>query len=361
MIVQGAHLVGSVPLDDAETVFRTVARGLGRHLARLPDGETGARRDWIAWQYGVLCATPGLAPIPVGDRHYLRRQMVQLVGERAAPRFGALGYADAAIASFAIFDRLQREGAIPAGVRFQVSLPTPLAPVTVFVAPDDRALVEPAYQARMLLELRRILDAIPHERLAIQWDVAVEIGLLAGAWPAHFAGVERGVLDRLGLLGDAVPPDVALGYHLCYGDFGHRHFVEPDDAALLVRTANALAARPRALAWIHMPVPRGWTTPAAFAPLGALALTASTQLYLGLVHVTGGLELARRRVQLAGEVVPRFGVATECGWGRRPREEVAILLDLHAALLDAAFVQGVRAARGETQVIHVARQPDAPK
>ena len=37
----GVHLIGSVPLADAETVFRTVAAALGPHLRYLPDGETG--------------------------------------------------------------------------------------------------------------------------------------------------------------------------------------------------------------------------------------------------------------------------------------------------------------------------------
>ena len=59
MIANGAHLVGSVPLPDADAVFRAVAASLGGHLARLPDGETGVRKDWIAWQYAVLVATPG--------------------------------------------------------------------------------------------------------------------------------------------------------------------------------------------------------------------------------------------------------------------------------------------------------------
>ena len=331
MKLEGAHLVGSVPLPDAETVFRRVSRALGSHLATLPDGETGARKDWIAWQYGVLAATPGLAPIPVGDRGYLRRQLVHLDDARTPPRFGPLGYAEAALASFAIFERLQRERVIPPGVRFQVSLPTPLAPVTVFVDGHDRAIVEPAYEAALLRELGRIVDAIPHERLAIQWDVAVEIALLERAFAAHFDDVPAGVRTRLARLAAAVPSDVALGFHLCYGDFGHRHFLEPPDARTLVVVASELAALEPA--WIHVPVPIGWTAPAAFAPLRELAVPAATRLYLGLVHVADGIAGARRRVALAGEVVARAGIATECGWGRRPPETLAQLLDLHAALL----------------------------
>jgi hypothetical protein len=37
------HLIGSVPLPDAETVFRTLSQALGLYLKRLPNGETGRR------------------------------------------------------------------------------------------------------------------------------------------------------------------------------------------------------------------------------------------------------------------------------------------------------------------------------
>jgi hypothetical protein len=321
----GAHLVGSVPLRDPESVFRTVAATLGPYLKRIPDGESGPRKDWIAWQYGVLATTAGLEPIPSGDRGYLRRQLVRCT---APPRFGPLGYAEAARASYAIFDRLQRAGVIPHATRFQVSLPTPLAPVTVFVAPDDRPIVEPAYEARMLAELAEITAAIPHDRLAIQWDVAVEVGLLEGAWPAHFSDIELGITTRLARLGSAVPRGVELGFHLCYGDFGHRHFTNPRDATTLVRLANVL---PRPMSWVHLPVPITWTDARAFAPLAELSLDAD--VYLGLVHIADGVAGARARATLASTYVPELGIATECGWGRRPADSVQPLLDLHAAVL----------------------------
>ena len=37
----GVHLVGSVPLRDAEEVFRTGSATLGRRLRRIPDGKLG--------------------------------------------------------------------------------------------------------------------------------------------------------------------------------------------------------------------------------------------------------------------------------------------------------------------------------
>jgi hypothetical protein len=43
-----------------------------------------------------------------------------------------------------------------------------------------------------------------------------------------------------------------------------------------------------------------------------------------------------RRIEAAATVVPRFGVATECGFGRGPAERTAPLLDLHRAILERA-------------------------
>jgi len=45
------HLVGSVPLQNAEEVFRTASSVLGNRLPRIPDGETGNRLQWIMYQY----------------------------------------------------------------------------------------------------------------------------------------------------------------------------------------------------------------------------------------------------------------------------------------------------------------------
>ena len=41
-------LVGSIPLDTPEDVFRTFGRPLGKYLFAMPDGEVGPRRHWIS-------------------------------------------------------------------------------------------------------------------------------------------------------------------------------------------------------------------------------------------------------------------------------------------------------------------------
>lgn len=335
LMPRGAHLVGSVPLADSAAVFSAAVAALGDRLRRLSDGETGERTNWINWQFPVLARTPGLEVVPPDPAAYKRAPRVR----RAARSPGVngvvlppLGYARAALESWTVFQARQQRGLIPPRMRFQVSLPTPLAPVTVFVTPEDRGIVEPAYETRMLAELDEILAGIPHDALAIQWDVAVEMALLEGLWPHHLVDVRREITARLARLASRVPLAVELGFHLCYGDLEHRHFVQPANAMLLARLANDItAAAHRPIDWVHLPVPADRDDEAYFAPLADLALQPATELYLGVLHARDGTAGAWRRIAAAQRVVPRFGVATECGLGRRPSASVARLLLLHAA------------------------------
>ena len=54
------HFVGSIPLPDAETVFRTLSEMAGPYLLRLPDGETGIRKTWIRFLQDVLADNPAI-------------------------------------------------------------------------------------------------------------------------------------------------------------------------------------------------------------------------------------------------------------------------------------------------------------
>ena len=57
-----------------------------------------------------------------------------------------------------------------------------------------------------------------------------------------------------------------------------------------------------------------------------------TDLFLGLVHYTVGLEGTRRRLEAAQQTMTDLGVATECGLGHRPPETILDLLAIHAAV-----------------------------
>lgn len=325
-------LVGSVPLESPSAVFEAVGDTLGGLVRRIPDGETGNRKDWVRWQDEAFAAASGLEP---GEKRPLQGgYLFQLYkvgpGGPDAVSFGPLGYAEFALASYETFTAARAAGHIAPGTRFQVSVPTPLAVVLTFTEPGSLAEVWPKYEERLAREVDEIVDAIPHQDLAIQWDIAAEIVFvlenpeLAPLLPMPV------LVDAIVRVSSHVPSDVELGLHLCYGDPGHKHVVEPKDTGLLVRFANELtAAIGRPVAWVHMPVPRDRDDAAYFAPLRDLRLPAGTELYLGLVHMTDGVSGAMRRLDAARAVVADFGIATECGFGRRPPETVPGLLALH--------------------------------
>ena len=355
----GIHLVGSVPLGSVEEVFRTVADTVGDRLRRMPDGETGPRSDWILWQYPVFSSRPQFEVGPPGEDSYRTLPTLRLRdGEGDAQlTFDNLGYADTATASYRRFAQLKRDGAIPPHVRFQLSLPTPLAPVTAFVAAEHRARVEPAYEARLLEELAAILAAIPAEQLAIQWDARLEFAMLEGITESWFGEVRSGVLERLLRLSRHIPAAVELGFHLCYGDETHGHFVVPRDTRKMVDVANALASSlGRPLNWLHMPVPAD-AGDDYFAPLSSLRLAPETELYLGVVHIEDGVAGARRRIATARRhVVDGFGAASDCGWGRGGSAAVTELLGMHRAV--SRSVPAAAASGGFAWPPGVGRVPD---
>jgi methionine synthase II (cobalamin-independent) len=143
---------------------------------------------------------------------------------------------------------------------------------------------------------------------------------------------KENIIARMQRLCAAVPEDVELGLHLCYGDFGARHFVEPRDASKMVEFANTLASSiKRPIAYIHMPVPVERSDDAFHRPLGDLNLKDGTQLFLGIVHAKDGVEGAKARMEAARRYAPKFGIATECGMARaRSEETVRTLLKIHA-------------------------------
>jgi hypothetical protein len=332
---QGAHLVGSVPLAGSAEVFSAVAQGLGSRLKRIPDGETGPRSNWIAWQLAVFEKMPQLES-EVVNIGYLRRAKFRVRKGVAIGEFPELGYSRAALESYRIFRQMRDRSEIPGNLRFQVCLPTPLAPLHAYVFPESMVALLGPYETRMRAELDEILARIPHPELAIQWDTAIEFAVLEGVMPTMFRNAPEEIFRRLTAYGNWVPRAVELGYHLCYGDSGHKHFKEPADAAWLVRVANHLAAHlERPLDFLHLPVPRERFDDAYYRPLAGLALQAQTELYLGLVHMSDGVAGTERRIAAAQRHVARFGVATECGLGRRPAETVKPLMEIHTAVSQA--------------------------
>ena len=172
---------------------------------------------------------------------------------------------------------------IPASVRFQVSIPTAVALAAGFFEMSELAMAEPIIEAALAREVAAIAAAVPHDRLAVQWDP------------------------------------------------GHKHIIEPKDLGTCVAYANAITAgSPRSVDFIHTPLPRDRPHDAYFAPLVGLDVPDDVQLFMGLVHHTDGIDGTRDRLDTAVAHAGRdIGIATECGFGRRDPATIPGLLRIH--------------------------------
>lgn len=360
------HFVGSIPGTSATDVFEKCCSRVGDHIARIPDGETGYRAFYIIQLantvYGRHPDVEIVArPHPCDpdhpnewrspDQDWIPREADGADIWKFAVRegvkrlhFDTLGYADVAIASYGEFCATRDRGVIPEGVRFQVSLPSAFDGIGMFMARfKDLRIFMPAYEAAMAADIRKILEAIPAMDLAFQWDnvnstleqemqftgrrmrmplkIPPLMKLLMGSPTRRFVRMLRNFASN-------IPEEVPLGIHLCYGDIGHKHAMEPSDLRACVHLANAaVKSAGRRIDWVHMPVPRDRNDPAYFEPLGNL--TDRTRLILGLVHHTDGVPGTKARIAVARRFRPDFGIATECGMGRRPSETIPELLDIH--------------------------------
>lgn len=333
-------LVGSLNQDSADEVFATVGRTLGGAVGRVPDGETGDRLGWIFSLMPRIDASPDLARTDDSWGSDTISHAFPQYRPRAgvAPedvRFGNLGYADDALASWQRFKAAVERGALPADVRFLIALPTAYMALMAYVEEEHREPLAPAYERALAEEIVRVLAVIPPERLAIQWDLPCEVSVTEGVAPDTRWTFDD-VCRELGRMAALVPEGVELGFHHCYGDppdeeTGHgKHWLQPADAGAMVRLTNGMLGHiDRRVDWVHVPVPIERDDDAFFAPLAELRLPHDTELYLGLVHFEDGLEGTQRRIAAAARVVVGFGVATECGLGRIPREEVVPTLDIH--------------------------------
>ncbi len=338
LLPDSVHLVGSIGLDSVDEIFRTVGPLFGRRLKRMPDGEPGPRRLWVTFQYPLLRSSPYLRPDPGGALRKTTGIPLLCLAEGVTPeelRFPELGYAREAQGSYIDFRAARERGDLPQGVRFQVCLPTPMGVTYAFCTARDVVVIDAAYEEGMIREVGRICAAIPHQDLCIQWDFCHEMLILDGQSQDQFPLVKASMDDimaRMRRICAAVPPDVELGIHFCYGDFGGRHILEPRDSSRMVAAANAMVQSvTRPISYVHMPVPVGRSDDAYFAPLKDLKLQSGTELYLGVVHVADGAEGTQRRMAAARKYVPRFGIAAECGISRaRKPELVRRILELHA-------------------------------
>jgi hypothetical protein len=319
----------------------------------MTDGETGERGYWILFQIQKFLAMPELESVGTGQAYDTSDDAPAMPELRLAEgvtaeavRWPDLGYADAYAESFAVFDALQKDGTIPAEVRFQMQYPTPLASMAGTITPEDLPAVAASYEAALFADLDRALSILPRDRCAVQWDVAVEFGLLEGGFdPGSQVPLEE-IAPGLIRCVEQVPDDVPVGMHLCYGDYGHQHFKQPESLAMQVQVVNAVvSAGRRPVDWISFTVPQSRSDPDYFVPLHDLRVGPETELYFALVPYhpadqpdgTTAEQVSLIDASLGEAASGRrdWGICTECGMGRVDAGDVPKLLDLHREILEA--------------------------
>ena len=345
------HFNGSVNLADADSVMREIVSRVPSGLRRIPDGETGDRGNWIFFQMQKFLQSPLLVParpLDAADGDYEQLPQLRLADgvDPAQMKWPDLGYAEAYLESYKTFSALRAEGMIPGGVRFQVEYPTPLASIGGYIVPEQQQALLGSYEQAMFADLDRLLAAIPPSEVAVQWDVAVEFGVLEESFAPGGAQAFDAIIAGLVRCVDAVPAEVPAGLHLCYGDYGHQHFKQPESLALQVRVLNAVsAAAGRTVSFVSFTVPQYQREESYFAPLAGLAAGPGTELNFALVpyhpadQAPGTTGDQVRLIDAALAASPggsrAWGICTECGMGRAGREEIPGLLDLHRQIVAA--------------------------
>lgn len=186
------------------------------------------------------------------------------------------------------------------------------------------------------------MAAIPASDLTIQWDLAGEAGRLEqrrlnAPAPAPVFEIHNGddlpsMFDSVARLSDRVPDDVELGFHLCDG----HGFLQPENASGLRDATNHLVHRiKRPITYFHLPiqVDHG-DEPSYYTPFEELEVAPETELNLGLVYPSDGLEGATRRIKAAEQTLSEFGISAECGFTHFQWEDIPAVLDLHRTVAE---------------------------
>jgi hypothetical protein len=322
-------LVGSLPASTTEEALRAGGELFGDLVFALPDGETGPRVLWAAYEgFHLLAPHPDIetvVPSAQPPRHVGEVAVLAVRDGVEELHFDRWPRIDDAIESYGVFKGLRDEGVIPAHVRFQVSLPFVLSGTPTFQKNfvHDHPIVAAAYEELFTREIKRLTAAIPPEDLALQWDVCWEVQDLEGviswmdgdAWDRFAGPVTR--LTRL------IPEETLVGYHLCYGTFGGWPMYEARDMGLMVKMANyAVGHSGRQVDFLHLAGPRNLRSEDErfYEPLLGLNVP-DTRVYLGIILPIDGAEGLRRRHATAAKYLDDFGIAMYCGFGRQPGQD----------------------------------------
>lgn len=338
-------LPGSLPCETAEQSFRIFGGALGQWLDYMPDGEIGTRRYWIdGVAFRVFTNHPDIETIKRpepenGVEQWWPRGRHDEFGFRVKPgiktvRFGdpgwRLGFARDAISSYALFRYMKKDGVIPQRVRFQVAIPLTFSAVRYFFPDEDVPKIVPGFTEALRAEVAKIVEIIPNEDLAIQWDLAIENRLVDAALAERGAD---GAKKEAGLvcapaheICPGIPKAVHLGHHMCFGTLSGWPSRQPPSLQGAVILSNAaVEASGRSVEFLHIPT-LGRADDAFFAPLKELKRDGA-RVYMGAIHHLHGAGGLRAQLQTMKTYLSNFGVGAPCGFGRAPDRPGRLITD----------------------------------
>ncbi|MFP2908636.1 hypothetical protein ACLESD_27015 [Pyxidicoccus sp. 3LFB2] len=326
--MRAAHLVGSIPAAETAEAMQLALELLGPGLRSLPDGEPGARRNWIAHIVDSFRKHPDLELRKEGD--WSSYQHTPVFGVRRGRRLTAealdLGHVADYSESFKTFLELRRQAGTP-GLSFQAGLPCDFDMAMFTLGPLGALRWGAAFRQALLRELRQ-LHALGGADMVFQLEAPVELVAMSKA-PAVLQSVLASFLaSRLAGFAREAPVGARFGMHLCLGDLNHEALGRLKDARPVVTLVNALTrAWPgdRPLEYVHVPFAAGEapapTDARFYAPLARLKLPEQTRFVAGIVHERWTEAQTRPVLQLVERAVGRrVDVAAACGLGRRSRD-----------------------------------------
>ncbi len=337
---RSAHLVGSLPGDDARDAMQLAVGKLGDRLRTLPDGETGERHHWIIHIITALRRHPDLELKKEGDWSDYDKTPVLRVRKGHTLRGDTLDFGHVANFedSWPAFQRLREESG-NTSLAFQAGVPGDFDMALFTLGPIGAFRYRSAFRDATVREIREIFRRGGKD-VVFQIEVPAEL-IFVARMPKPVRPLMASFLARgIARLGREAPQGARFGIHLCLGDMNHRSLANLTDASPVVLLANAVvkawpAGRP--LEFIHAPfaaaqkVPR--TDATWYAPLRDLRIPARTRLIAGFAHEDQDLEEQRRIRELIERNAGRqVDVATSCGLGRRSRPAAEAALERTAEL-----------------------------
>lgn len=265
-------------------------------------------------------------------------------GRKLEPRHVRMDRVDRIGEVVTAFESLRRDRPELAGVKLQISQPSPLD-LAMFVfagaavsggLPVGRALRHSNLVLAALRHLPVFTDAVLQEMTEvgrrygdrILWQIESPLALLStvkaqalrSLWALAplVARQLAGFLEQVHRLDGAAEAIV----HLCYGDYQHKSLLSPRDltpaVALLRHTGTLLRQRGVPLPPVHLPCAYGShpapVAPAFYAPLRTL--DPGWRVIAGVVSPDSAADSARALSLFEQAAGRAYGVATACGLGR---------------------------------------------